>query len=79
MASIRAGWQEKEVTFFVDGEAILNYEDLSPREKGFALWMDNQYFRFDPLGRVEFGFLPVPDAQELQIRALNISSGEDSG
>ena len=70
-------WQENEVTFFVDGEAIFNTR-ISPRGKqGFALWMDNQYFRFDSSGRMAFGFLPVPDAQELQISAFNISSGED--
>lgn len=69
-------WQEKEVTFFIDGEAIFR-TPISPRGKqGFALWMDNQYFRFDSSGRMAFGFLPVPDAQELQIRTFNVSSGE---
>ncbi len=68
-------WQEKEVTFFIDGETLFR-TSISPRGKqGFVLWMDNQYFRFDSSGRMAFGFLPVPDAQELQIRALNISSG----
>lgn len=68
-------WRKEEVTFFVDGMVVLQ-TPVSPRGKqGFVLWMDNQYFRFDPTGRVEFGFLPIPDEQWLQIRAFDITSG----
>ena len=68
-----------EAVFLVDEEIIFQ-TPITPRGKlGFALWMDNQYFRFDPEGRIGFGFLPVPSDQYLQVRALKITDLKAQG
>ena len=60
----------EEAKFLVDGEVILK-TPITPRGNlAFLVWMDNQYFRFDSTGRMEFGFLPIPNEQELTIKSL---------
>ena len=67
--------KKAEATFLLDGEVVLQ-TPLTPRGKlALVIWMDNQYFRFDSAGRMEFGFLPIPSEQELEVRSLNLTSG----
>jgi hypothetical protein len=64
--------KREEARFLLDGEVILK-TPITPRGSlAFLVWMDNQYFRFDSTGRMEFGFLPIPSEQELMIKSLNI-------
>jgi hypothetical protein len=65
-------WMENTVLFDVDGEVVLE-TDLSPRGRlGLVMWIDNQFFRFDPLGRIGFGVLEVPQGGWLQVRGLAV-------
>lgn len=66
-------WMENQVVFRVDQLDVLQTA-LSPSVRlGLVLWMDNQYFRFDPAGKLGFGFLSVPKEQWLQIKGFEVT------
>lgn len=65
-------WQTHEVVFVVDGEAIMRTSTAPTNRLGLVIWMDNQYFRFSPQGRIGFGFLEVPGEQWLEVRGLSL-------
>lgn len=72
--SYQLNWEEDLVTFSVDGNEVF-LTDQSPRGRlGLVIWIDNQYFRFDREGRIEFGFLSTDSGQELFVRNMKISS-----
>ncbi|MFU8826922.1 MAG: hypothetical protein ACNA70_05450 [Brevefilum sp.] len=63
-------WTENKVLFEVDGEVVLE-TPVSPLGRlGLVMWIDNQFFRFDPSGRIGFGILEVPQGGWLQVRHL---------
>ncbi len=67
-------WQKNQVVFSFNQEVVMN-TDISPQERlGLVIWIDNQYFRFDPDGKLGFGFLGVSTAQWLEIRGLSVTS-----
>lgn len=67
-------WMEDRSVFCVDNEKVLETA-LSPRGRlGLVIWIDNQYFRFDPEGKIGFGFQEVAEDQWLQVRNISLSS-----
>lgn len=63
------------VVFKVDGQTVCS-SPIAPRGKlGLVIWMDNQYFKFTPGGKIGFGCLPAPGRQALQIQ--NLTLGDD--
>lgn len=63
-------WEVEGVSFTVDGE-VVHRTELSPRGRmGLVIWIDNQYFRFDPQGKISFGSLRTDRQQSLAIRNL---------
>lgn len=67
-------WQEDEVVFSVD-QITLFKTTVSPRGRlGLVIWIDNQFFRLDPGGKVGFGVLDVTEAQWLEIQRLSVES-----
>lgn len=66
-------WQDEMVVFEVDQKELLK-TTLSPRGKlGLVIWIDNQYFRFDPGGHFSMGNLATSAEQVMEIRNLEIS------
>jgi len=64
-------WMPEQVVFCVDGAEVLR-TNRSPRGRlGGVIWMDNQYFRFDPHGTVKFGNLAVPRSGWLEVRKIS--------
>lgn len=67
-------WFDGEVSFYVD-ETDLFKSSLSPHGPlGLVIWMDNQYLRFDPSGKLAYGYEKIEDQQWLKIRKLSIMS-----
>lgn len=65
-------WREEEVEFTVDGRTIYRTR-ISPKGRlGLVIWIDNQYFRFDPRGRIGFGSQAMESGQSLSIRNLEL-------
>ena len=67
-------WSDHRVVFSVDAKQILSTEVSPQGNLGFVVWIDNQYFRFDPTGKIGFGFLPVLDPGWLQSRHLSVTA-----
>lgn len=66
-------WAESEVRFCVDDQVILT-TPTSPRGPlGLVIWIDNQFFQFDPKGKMGFGSLQTDHEQGLMIRNLNLN------
>jgi len=63
-------WEEKEVRFEVDESVVLRTEISPLGRMGLVIWIDNQYFRFDPQGKIKFGSLKIEPQQNLAIRRL---------
>jgi hypothetical protein len=67
-------WQADQVIFSINQKTLLD-TNVSPQGRlGLVIWIDNQYFRLDPDGKVGFGFLDVPVEQWLEIRGLSVTS-----
>jgi hypothetical protein len=66
-------WHGEQVTFRVDGLKILK-TNIAPRSPlGFVAWIDNQYAKWSPDGRIGFGTLANPDAAWLEIESPEIT------
>lgn len=66
-------WRENQVTFTVDDRAVLS-SGVSPQGRlGLVIWIDNQYFRFDPSGKLGFGFLETQEEGWLQVQDLSVT------
>lgn len=66
-------WKRNQVVFSINHEVVLE-TNISPQGRlGLVIWIDNQYFRFDPEGKLGFGFLSVSTEQWLEIRGLIVS------
>ena len=65
-------WQQGGVSFKIDSTQVYK-TDLSPQGRlGLVIWIDNQYFRFDPQGKLGFGYLKIPQDQSLFVRNLMV-------
>lgn len=67
-------WRDAEVAFLVDEQVIFKTGIVPRGRQGLVIWIDNQYFRFDPAGRIGFGFLPTQSEYYLDIRNLFLLS-----
>lgn len=67
---------ESQVSFLVDNDPIFS-TNIIPRGKlGIVIWIDNQYFRFDRSGKLDFGYLMVNEPQWMEIRSISIEEKE---
>ena len=66
-------WQTDQVLFEVDSTKVFQ-TGVSPLGRmGLVMWIDNQYFLFDPEGNLGFGFLSTPSPVRLQIRNISVT------
>jgi hypothetical protein len=61
------------VHFKVDGEIVFSTPALPRGRMGLVIWIDNQYFEFNPQGKLGFGFLGTPASQVMDIQRLTLS------
>ncbi len=66
-------WQDELVVFEIDGTTFFE-TTLAPRGKlGLVIWIDNQFFRFDPGGHLSMGYLETHAEQILEINHIQIN------
>jgi hypothetical protein len=63
-------WQERGVSFRVDGQEVLNTPIAPIGPLGFVLWIDNQYAAFTPEGELKFGSLANARDTWLEVELL---------
>ncbi|GAB4456684.1 MAG: hypothetical protein Kow0070_07230 [Anaerolineales bacterium] len=69
----RLEWSPKRVSFEVD-EARVFESAVSPNPPlGVVIWIDNQYAKFTPQGKIGFGVLANPEPAWLEIKGLEVS------
>jgi hypothetical protein len=66
-------WRSDEVVFEVDEEQVFRTKIVPNGRLGLVIWIDNQYFRFDPDGKLKFGVLQIPSKQSLEVRNLTLT------
>jgi hypothetical protein len=67
-------WFPDHMVFLIDQQTVFQTA-ISPQGRlGLVIWIDNQYFRFDPNGNFGFGFIEVSKEQWLQLRDLSVAS-----
>ena len=63
-------WLSNRVNFTVDNDLVMETTIVPQGPLGLVIWIDNQFFRFNPEGRIGFGFLKTDLAGSLHIRNL---------
>ena len=73
-------WNPDRVTFAVDQQECFCTRVSPQGALGLVIWIDNQYFCFNPDGRIRFGFLQTDTQECLMVRNILLISGsrEDS-
>ncbi|MGD8632162.1 MAG: hypothetical protein PVF85_01240 [Anaerolineales bacterium] len=66
-------WKSEEVSFYVDGQLILESPITPIGPLGFVAWIDNQYAVASPEGGFRFGWIPTPQRQALVLSDLSIN------
>lgn len=66
-------WKKDRVVFSINQSVVMETTISPQAQLGLVIWIDNQYFRYDPEGKLRFGFLNVPMEQWLEIRSLSVT------
>lgn len=68
-------WKKERLIFWVDDREVYQ-TGVSPQGRmGLVIWIDNQYFRFDPQGKIGFGYLQTPTEHRLLVRNVRVVPG----
>lgn len=73
--SYRLDWQPERVCFFVDNLIVLEAPFSPYGPLGAVIWIDNQYMRFTPDGRLGFGALDAPEPGWIEIAEVEFHKG----
>lgn len=69
----RLEWSQSRVAWYVD-ELLVYESPVSPNPPlGLVIWIDNQFARFTPEGKIGFGVLANPEPAWLEIENLELS------
>jgi hypothetical protein len=68
-------WERHQVVFEVDEEEVHRALIAPAGPLGFVAWIDNQFLTLDPATGLSAGLLPVPAAQSLALRWVEIELG----
>lgn len=63
-------WLHNRAIFTVDNFIVLETEIVPHGPLGLVIWIDNQYFRFVPDGKIGFGYLEMAQGGSLHFRNL---------
>jgi hypothetical protein len=73
------GWHQyqlqlgcQQVRFMIDQRCVFRTNFAPSGRLGLVIWIDNQYFKFTPEGKIGFGFLPLASEQVLDIQNLTL-------
>lgn len=66
-------WGKTSSKFWIDEQLILETTSSPKGPLGFVCWIDNQYMVVRENGRFNWGILPTPQPQTLQIKHLSIT------
>lgn len=67
-------WRLNGATFMVDGDVVLQTDDVPTKPLGFIAWVDNQYAIVTPQGNFGWGLLDVSASQSLIFKQIQIDS-----
>ncbi|MEM7800595.1 MAG: hypothetical protein AAF633_15485 [Chloroflexota bacterium] len=65
-------WHQNGASFEIDGHEILVTEQSPRGPLGFVCWIDNQYMRVTPTGRLAVGTLKTQERQSLFIQDFSL-------
>ena len=68
----RLDWREKRVSFEIDDVQVFESEVSPNPPLGLVIWIDNQYAKFTPEGKIGFGVLENPEPEWLEIKDLEL-------
>lgn len=67
-------WEEEQVRFWVDDQAVFS-TTISPHPPlGLVLWIDNQYAAWPPNGKISYGTLSASDEQWIELKDIRLSA-----
>lgn len=66
-------WREERVSFEVDDVQVFESQVSPNPPLGLVIWIDNQYAKFTPGGKIGFGVLENPEPEWLEIKDLELS------
>ena len=69
----RLDWREKRVSFEIDDIQVFESEVSPSPPLGLVIWIDNQYAKFTPEGKIGFGVLENSEPAWLEIKDLELS------
>jgi hypothetical protein len=69
-------WNESQVSFLVDNDPVFLTNIIPKGRLGIVVWIDNQFFRFDGSGKLDFGYLKVIEPQWMEVRSISIEKSE---
>jgi hypothetical protein len=69
----RLEWSPKRVSFEVDEVRVFESAVSPNPPMGVVIWIDNQYAKFTPQGKIRFGVLANPEPAWLEIKGLEVS------
>lgn len=69
----RLEWEERRVRFFVDDDCALTTSEAPRGPLGVVIWIDNQYMRFAPDGRLGVGVVDAAEPGWIEFRDLNLA------
>jgi hypothetical protein len=74
--SYHLDWREDRVAFKVD-ESLAFESPVSPHPPlGLVIWIDNQYARFTPEGKIGFGVLENPEPAWLEVKEMEVKESQ---
>jgi hypothetical protein len=72
----RLDWEPATATFSVDGSMLYCTPVSPPSPLSLVIWIDNQFASLPPAGRLRYGTLLNASSAWLEIREIELSSGD---
>jgi hypothetical protein len=73
----RVRWSDNTVEFSVDEAPVLTTSVIPKPPLGLVIWIDNQYARFTPQGRIGFGTLASDQPAWLELKVISVGIPEE--
>jgi hypothetical protein len=67
-------WEKDYVTFSIDNKQLYRTEYSPKGPLGLVIWMDNQYLKIKPTGKIAFGSIQQQNSQKMLIKNLKIEN-----
>ena len=67
-------WEEKQVRFWADEQAVFTSSVSPPPPLGLVLWIDNQYAAWHPDGKISYGTLASSEENWIELKDIRLST-----